>query len=95
MELREIDTCYLVEELIKRKGVEVINVPVEGLSEIAVEEKEYKNTMTTEELNKNYIYDEVKGGPAIILRIIDWLRKGEGDRRWININVRNVVVFLQ
>ncbi len=69
--LTKIPTCELVSELTKREGVERHDTPVEGQDEIAIEEKEYKNTMTSEELKKNYIHDEVKGGPAIILRIID------------------------
>ena len=69
MKIEELKTCELVEELSKRIGVERIETPVEGQDEIAVEE--YENRPSNITIKSNYIYDKVRPGPAIILRVID------------------------
>ncbi len=59
MEIKNISTKDLVEELSGREGVEKFSVPVEGIDTIVISE------------NDNTIADDQGEGPAIILRIID------------------------
>lgn len=64
--LSEISTSELVEELSKREGVDIMNVPVEGQHEIYIEK--YSDKPLRMSHKENCIYDEIHGGPAIILR---------------------------
>ncbi len=59
LEIKNISTKDLVEELSGREGVEKFSVPVEGTDAIIIDEKD------------NNIEDARGDGPAIILRIID------------------------
>ena len=67
--IEQFDTVDLVNELSKREGVRRMETPVEGQDEIAIEKIRDKPSIGS--IKDNYLYDEVKSGPATILRIID------------------------